>query len=109
MPIKASTDKLVREVHRFGDPPISPTLMEEDEICILKTNREEQQTLSDKFKSKKSKVTVKSSGHKFQWEIMKSFGSSDIEISKFQDPYHWLMYFPPMAVEDLNAFGFGCD
>ncbi|KAF6148079.1 hypothetical protein GIB67_024254 [Kingdonia uniflora] len=83
--------------------------MEEDEISILEMNGEEQQTLFDKFKSKKSKVVAKSSGNKFQWEIMKSFGLSNIEISKFQDPYHWLMNFPPLAVKDFKAFGFGCD
>ncbi|CBI31359.3 unnamed protein product, partial [Vitis vinifera] len=46
---------------------------------------------------------------KFQWEIMRSYGLSDAEISKFQDPYHWLIYFPPLAMEDLKAFGLGCD
>ncbi|KAF6154116.1 hypothetical protein GIB67_009816 [Kingdonia uniflora] len=36
MPIKASADKFVREVHRFGDSLVFPTLMEEDEIEDLK-------------------------------------------------------------------------
>ncbi|KAF6138035.1 hypothetical protein GIB67_042940 [Kingdonia uniflora] len=36
MPIKASADKLVREVHMFGDPPVFPNLMDEDEIENLK-------------------------------------------------------------------------
>ncbi|CAK9168178.1 unnamed protein product [Ilex paraguariensis] len=40
---------------------------------------------------------------------MRSYGLSDEEISKFQDPYYWLTYFPPLAVEDLKAFGLGCD
>nr|CAD1818244.1 unnamed protein product [Ananas comosus var. bracteatus] len=63
----------------------------------------------DKFKSKRSKAAAKSSGDKSQWEIMRSFGLSDEEIAKFQDPYHWLKHFPPLAKEDLKAFGLGCD
>ncbi|KAF2617521.1 hypothetical protein F2Q68_00040567, partial [Brassica cretica] len=38
-----------------------------------------------------------------------SFGLSDGEIAKFQDPYEWLRYFSPVAVEDLRAYGLGCD
>ncbi|KAF6142493.1 hypothetical protein GIB67_039457 [Kingdonia uniflora] len=110
MPIKASADKLAREIQRFGEPPVFPTVMEEEIVSteVEETNGEEQ-TLPDKFKSKKSKAAAKSSGDKFQWEIMRSFGLSDSEISKFQDPYHWLTYFPPLAEEDLKAFGLGCD
>ncbi|CBI29686.3 unnamed protein product, partial [Vitis vinifera] len=44
-----------------------------------------------------------------EWEIMRSFGLSDSEISKFQNPYNWLSFFPPLAMEDLKAFGLGCD
>ncbi|XP_026432480.1 leucine--tRNA ligase, cytoplasmic-like [Papaver somniferum] len=40
---------------------------------------------------------------------MKEYELSDAEISKFQDPSHWLMHFPPLAKEDLKAFGLGCD
>ncbi|KAF8411921.1 hypothetical protein HHK36_004479 [Tetracentron sinense] len=111
MPIKASADKLAREIQKFGDPPAFNTVVEE----IIETELEQEvengadQTLPDKFKSKKSKAASKSGGEKFQWEIMRSYGLSDIEISKFQDPYHWLTYFPPLAKEDLKAFGLGCD
>ncbi|PKA58793.1 leucyl-tRNA synthetase [Apostasia shenzhenica] len=40
---------------------------------------------------------------------MKSLGLSDSEIAEFKDPYRWLCYFPPLAKEDLKAFGMGCD
>ncbi|MCL7028532.1 hypothetical protein MKW94_019039 [Papaver nudicaule] len=40
---------------------------------------------------------------------MKEYGLSDAEISKFQDPSNWLIYFPPVAKEDLKASGIGCD
>lgn len=36
---------------------------------------------------------------------MKSLGLKDEEIKKFADANYWLDYFPPLAVQDLNAFG----
>ncbi|BAU00433.1 hypothetical protein LR48_Vigan06g012600 [Vigna angularis] len=108
MPIKASADKLAREIRNFGDPPVFPTQIEEEE------QQQEDEPSGDgappdKFKGKKSKAAAKSTGQVYQWEIMRSVGISDAEISKFQDPYKWLSYFPPLAVEDLKAFGLGCD
>ncbi|KAI3911979.1 hypothetical protein MKW98_010923 [Papaver atlanticum] len=110
MPIKASADKLVREIERFGNPPVFPS---KDDQIINKVPEpevdESGKTEPHKFKSKKSKSAAKSGGEKYQWEIMKEYGLSDAEISKFQDPSHWLMHFPPLAKEDLKAFGLGCD
>ncbi|KAG5520348.1 hypothetical protein RHGRI_033052 [Rhododendron griersonianum] len=112
MPIKASADKLCREIQKFGNPPVFPTIAEE-KITDPEPQPEEANTgnevAPDKFKGKKSKATAKTGGDKYQWEIMRSYGLSDEDISKFQDPYYWLTYFPPLAVEDLKAFGLGCD
>ncbi|XP_024188542.1 leucine--tRNA ligase, cytoplasmic isoform X1 [Rosa chinensis] len=110
MPIKASADKLTREIQQFGEPPVFPEKVE-------KGNEEVEVEAEDvnagappaKHKGKKSKAASKSGGEVYQWEIMRSFGLSDSDISKFQDPYKWLTYFPPLAVEDLKAFGLGCD
>ncbi|KAL6960297.1 leucine--tRNA ligase [Sarracenia purpurea var. burkii] len=112
MPIKASADKLFREIEKFGNPPAFPT--GEEEINSIPESPPDEanagnQVAPDKFKGKKSKAAAKSGGDKYQWEIMKSYGLSDEEISKFKDPYFWLTYFPPLAVEDLKAFGLGCD
>nr|CAD1838835.1 unnamed protein product [Ananas comosus var. bracteatus] len=109
MPIKASADKLAREVKQFGNPPVFPSLEEEEKSNLVPEVTTESKTEPDKFKSKRSKAAAKSSGDKSQWEIMRSFGLPDEEIAKFQDPYHWLTYFPPLAKEDLKAFGLGCD
>ncbi|KAK9157061.1 hypothetical protein Scep_003635 [Stephania cephalantha] len=112
MPIKASADKLAREIQRFGDPPAFPNVSVEQNVSKepeLEESNGGEQVAPDKFKSKKSKAAAKSGGDKFQWEIMRSYGLSDGEISKFQDPYHWLNFFPPLAQEDLKAFGLGCD
>ncbi|CAB4269479.1 unnamed protein product [Prunus armeniaca] len=40
---------------------------------------------------------------------MRSLGLSDSEITKFCEESEWLNFFPPMAMEDLKAFGLGCD
>ncbi|KAB1208566.1 Leucine--tRNA ligase, cytoplasmic [Morella rubra] len=108
MPIKASADKLAREIQQFGNPPIFPHEVAE-ELDIKEAQDENGSAPPDKFKGKKSKATSKSSGQAFQWEIMRSFGLSDSEITKFQNPYNWLTYFPPLARDDLKAFGLGCD
>ncbi|KAG8646038.1 leucine--tRNA ligase, cytoplasmic [Manihot esculenta] len=109
MPIKASADKLRREIQQFGDPP---DFAKEEEKQVESQPEPDDGRGSlpvDKFKGKKSKAASKSGGQMFQWEIMRSFGLSDGEISKFQDPYEWLGFFPPLAMEDLKAFGLGCD
>ncbi|MCL7022175.1 hypothetical protein MKW94_024964 [Papaver nudicaule] len=108
MPIKAAADKLAREIERFGNPPVFPS---KEEQIVGEVSEPEAVTSGapEKFKSKKSKASSKSGVGKFQWEIMKEYGLSDAEISKFQDPSHWLIYFPPIAKEDLKAFGLGCD
>ncbi|CAO2161754.1 unnamed protein product [Urochloa humidicola] len=110
MPIKASADKLAREIQQYGNPPVFPAA--EDQVSSQVADSQADQAVAvapDKFKSKKAKAAAKTGVQKFQWEIMRGFGLSDEEIAKFQDPYHWLTYFPPLAKEDLKAFGLGCD
>ncbi|KAG9130513.1 hypothetical protein Leryth_026695 [Lithospermum erythrorhizon] len=112
MPIKASADKLAREIERFGNPPQFPVAQEENTETDGKQeggNEENQTAPGGKFKGKKSKAVAKAGGDKYQWEIMRSYGLTDAEIAEFQNPYHWLTFFPPLAVEDLKAFGLGCD
>ncbi|KAI4315242.1 hypothetical protein L6164_028072 [Bauhinia variegata] len=109
MPIKASADKLAREIQEYGNPPVFTREAEEKADEQPETEDSSGGAPPDKFKGKKSKAASKSTGQVFQWEIMRSFGLSDSEIAQFQDPYKWLSYFPPLAVEDLKAFGLGCD
>ncbi|KAL5718286.1 leucine--tRNA ligase [Ranunculus cassubicifolius] len=94
MPIKVGADNLAREVEEFCLPPSleSAHLQEESDTQSLM-----------------SKVPAKTNGPICQWEIMRHYGLSDEEILKFRDPYHWLTFFPPLAMEDLKAFGLGCD
>ncbi|KAJ7960649.1 Leucine--tRNA ligase, cytoplasmic [Quillaja saponaria] len=109
MPIKASADKLAREIQQYGNPPVFPSQVEEQEDQQVQIDETNSLAPPDKFKGKKSKAASKSSGQVFQWEIMRSFGISDSDISDFQQPHKWLTYFPPLAVKDLKAFGLGCD
>ena len=52
----------------------------------------------DKSKGKKGKLTAKSSGHKYQFQILLSIGVPRSDIKKFADPMHWLVHFPPIAM-----------
>ncbi|KAJ6696521.1 hypothetical protein OIU74_015432 [Salix koriyanagi] len=110
MPIKASADKLAREVEKFGNPPVFSKDVEE-EPAESQPGPEDASAgpPPDKFKGKKSKAVSKSGGQMFQWEIMRSVGLSDSEIAEFQKPGKWLTYFPPLAMQDLKDFGLGCD
>ncbi|CAI9097023.1 OLC1v1033311C1 [Oldenlandia corymbosa var. corymbosa] len=112
MPIKASADKLSREIEMYGYPPVFPVVNEESDEPEAKPGGESEGNETapgGKFKGKKSKAVAKTGGIKFQWEIMQSYDLTDEEIAAFREPSHWLKYFPPLAVEDLKAFGLGCD
>ena len=50
-----------------------------------------------KVVKKAAKVTAKSTGLKYQFQIMESMGVPRNEIHKFADAKHWLYYFPPFA------------
>ena len=44
-----------------------------------------------------------------QWSMMRSMGFSDEEIKKFEDPKHWVEFFPVQAKRDLQDMGFSID
>ncbi|XP_032388845.1 leucine--tRNA ligase, cytoplasmic [Etheostoma spectabile] len=106
MPIKACSDKLKREMELYGNPPQFPD-GEEEEKELPKTSDEI--IIKDKAKGKKSKAMAKSGSATFQWDIMRSLGLNDQEISKFASAEHWLEYFPPLAVKDLKLMGVKVD
>lgn len=55
-------------------------------------------------KAKKGKLNAKSTGLKYQFQIMLSMGVPREDIKKFADPLHWLTYFPPITiVRELEA------
>ncbi|XP_042196020.1 leucine--tRNA ligase, cytoplasmic [Callorhinchus milii] len=101
MPIKACADKLKRELEVYGNPPQFPEEEEEE----APGNKLEEIIIKDKAKGKKSKAAAKTGRAKFQWDIMKSLGLSDVEIVEFAEAEHWLNYFPPLAIKDLKSIG----
>lgn len=92
MPIKASADKLKKEMEMYGCPPQFPV--------------DESNTVAN---VKHSKVAVKTGGAKYQWNILQSIGIADEEIPKFADTAYWLEYFPPKCHADLDRFGLHVD
>jgi leucyl-tRNA synthetase len=49
-------------------------------------------------KAKKGKLVAKSTGLKYQFQIMLSIGVPREDIKKFADPLHWLTFFPPITI-----------
>lgn len=117
MPIKAASDKLIREMEQFGDE-----LERFYEVNGAEPNGAPVETLDagapkesggtssvteaagpkdpasvDKSKAKKGKIQAKSTGLQYQFQIMESIGVPRTEIKKFADPLYWLEYFPPIA------------
>ena len=95
MPIVACANRLSKEIEMYGLPPVFPN-----------TETKEQ----DKEKKKKpGKVVAKNDKNKWQWKIMEEMGVEATDIPKFRDPRFWLTYFPPLALQHLQAFGVHTD
>jgi len=100
---------LARELEQFGphfELPNQDEIEEEVKDLYLNDgtkNNSTSQTIADpsgtsKVMHKKGKVASKSTGQKYQFQIMKSSGVPDEEIVKFADSNHWIYYFPPLAM-----------
>lgn len=87
MPIKAASDKLRTEIQQFGNPPEFPV------------------NQPDVVAAKHSKVAAKAGNENRQFKIMESLGIPTEDIHLFQDPHHWLSFFPPYCMQDLKALG----
>ncbi|KAJ3341586.1 cytosolic leucyl tRNA synthetase [Gonapodya sp. JEL0774] len=94
MPIRASADKIAREVEKFG-PMFEKYIDESDDTTKDSANAPKQ----------KSKVAAKTGGLNYQFQILREMGVPLEEIHKFSDPLHWLDFFPPLAIDDLKALG----
>ncbi|KAL1720389.1 hypothetical protein EV715DRAFT_262713 [Schizophyllum commune] len=117
LPIKASADKLIREMSMFGEnfenfEAVSQKMADEEaELARIEEELREKEAAAragipvDKSKAKKGKIQLKSTGLTYQFQIMESIGIPRTEIKKFADPYHWVRHFPPIAMEDNNDFG----
>ncbi|KAJ3754318.1 hypothetical protein EV360DRAFT_96635 [Lentinula raphanica] len=110
LPIKASADKLVREIEMFGEDfenfeRVQAEMLSQAEAEETASAEAGDAAAVDKSKGKKGKLTAKSSGHKYQFQILLSIGVPRSDIKKFADPMHWLVHFPPIAMADHTSFG----
>ncbi|CAG8548822.1 11572_t:CDS:10 [Diversispora eburnea] len=109
MPIKACADKLARELEQFGPNfKIPDEIKGVNDLNLKDANKSESKNpLETETKAfhKKGKVAAKSTGLKYQFQIMQSIGVPDDEIAKFADANYWLEYFPPLAIRDCKALG----
>ncbi|ESK89942.1 leucine-trna ligase [Moniliophthora roreri MCA 2997] len=110
MPIKASSDKIIREMELFGPDfenydKVQAEMQAQAEAEDKAASAAGDAAQADKSKAKKGKLAAKSTGHTYQFQIMESIGVSRSEIKKFADPLYWLDYFPPIAIADHNSFG----
>ena len=105
MPIRAAADKLIREIEMFGED-FSGYDAQEAQVAAEAAEQEKSQRVD---KSTKGKLAGKSTGLKYQFQIMENSGVPRSEIKKFADPSYWLRYFPPIAREDCTTFGMRID
>lgn len=104
MPIKASADKIKREIEQFGSD-FSGVPNDDDEEEEEEPAKQADKTDPTKFKAKKSKAAAKQGRGKYQFEIMMQLGLSKEEVAKFSEPAYWLEYFPPLVQKDITNFG----
>lgn len=105
MPIQAAADKLRMELKLYGNPPKYPEpAAPEGEVDDAGTTTPDV-VEAQKRGGSKSKTQMKTGGLKWQWHILAAMGIPEEEIPKFADPVHWLQYFPPIGMADLQSFG----
>jgi leucyl-tRNA synthetase len=79
--------------------------IEEEQIAEQLKNASVTQTSTDPSKGKKSKAAAKAGTATYQFQIMQQLGIQTEDIHKFADPLHWCDFFPPLAIQDMTAFG----
>ncbi|RKF73758.1 Leucine--tRNA ligase, cytoplasmic [Golovinomyces cichoracearum] len=106
MPIKASADKLIKEVELFGKY-FERYNIEEEAAALNDANPTKDTPREDvtKFTAKKGKAAGKTVKLKYQFQIMLAIGIPIEEIHLFANTHHWLEYFPPLCQRDLTNFG----
>ncbi|PVU92029.1 hypothetical protein BB561_004068 [Smittium simulii] len=93
MPIRASADKISREIELFGI----------DFAKFFEQQTELGQALNQIVISKDQPKPA--AAPLYQFQIMQSIGFDLSEIHKFADPSHWLETFPPLAIRDVSNLG----
>ena len=94
MPIAAAAKKIEKEFKE------NPEIVKQVREKIEKAKTEKKEKKKDKKKEE---------DHPSQTQILMMVGVPDEEIHKFADPEHWLEYFPPYGIKDLESLGVGVD
>jgi len=92
--LKASADKLIRELELFGKD--FSGYKEQAEV-VAKPAAPVAASSPNVEKATKGKLAGKATGLKYQFQILESIGVPREEIHKFADAAYWLEYFPPIA------------
>jgi len=107
MPIQASANRLKAEITqgktRSEQPKVEEVkAVEEKPAEVPKGGKKGKAKADDK---KEKAVVVPPT----QYEILMQVGIPEADIPAFQDPVHWLRFFPPKGKEDLIDFGISAD
>ncbi|KAJ1972779.1 cytosolic leucyl tRNA synthetase, partial [Dimargaris xerosporica] len=105
MPIKASADKVAKELAMFGPTFKVPETPAADAVADDLAQKLTMGSAQPAGPKKPAKVAAKTGGAKYQFQIMQSMGIPVEEIPQFADPYYWTRYFPPLAIGDVKALG----
>ncbi|PSR80064.1 hypothetical protein BD289DRAFT_77163 [Coniella lustricola] len=108
LPIKASADKIAKEIKLFGQE--FENYKEDEEVAVEQPagGAKPVQVKSEdvtKFKATKGKANAKTIKMKYQFQIMEAVGIPRNEIHRFADAHYWLEFFPPLCKRDLSALG----
>ncbi|KAJ0409575.1 hypothetical protein ATCC90586_010086 [Pythium insidiosum] len=109
MPIQAAANKLKNELEVFGFPPDFSSADAAEASQPAKVEAKPAGAPENKAKGKKSKAAAKTGGAARQYNILQMSNIPEDEIPAFSDPLHWLRYFPPAAIEDLQRIGANVD
>ncbi len=89
LPIKASADKLVKEVEMFGRDFSGYKAGEEEAVPEPAPAQKGPKEDLTKFNAKKGKAAAKTVKAKYQFQILHSVGVPLEEIHLFADPQYW--------------------
>jgi len=111
MPIAAAALRLQKE---FTEAKKEPQAVDDAAQEAKKSPKEEEEKEEETiklggFKAKKTKTVAKTGDVILQSDILRKMEIPEEEITKFQDPHHWLNYFPPLGKLDLEQMGFAID
>ncbi|CAD6961809.1 unnamed protein product, partial [Tilletia laevis] len=105
MPIRATTDKLIREVELFGKDFSGFKEEEATETAPPPKAAPAPASSTNLEKATKGKLNAKSTGHKYQFQILRAGGVPVEEIHEFTETKKWMDYFPPLAKNACHEFG----